>query len=253
MAEDLKFKLVYFPFPGRAGAIRDTFDVAKVFSGKKGIHLHLQPPRAPDPSNIFTSPPARVRSPPVASLTSLSQIPYVNETLTRDDFMAKKETLPLGGLPILEITDKTGKTVVHTQSNAILRYVGQLAGLYPKDLLDALAVDELLAICEEVMALLRPSLKEQDAEKRMEMRRALATDNLPKILSRVATMLADHGTECQHIVSDSLTIADLKVKQIIDMIFSGQVEGITKVLVEPHPSILAWHKHITEHVTERKK
>ena len=36
------------------------------------------------------------------------------------------------------------------ESNAILRYVGRCCGLYPKDLLEALKVDEILDATEDL-------------------------------------------------------------------------------------------------------
>lgn len=59
-----------------------------------------------------------------------------------------KSTLPCGQLPVLEIEDGESTQIVD-QSNAILRYVGTMGGLYPKDPLLAMKVDQAIDIVEE--------------------------------------------------------------------------------------------------------
>ena len=63
-----------------------------------------------------------------------------------DRFQEQKarEELPFGSLPVLDVIT-SGGTVSAAQSNAILRFVGRRAGLYPvDDPLRALKVDEAL-------------------------------------------------------------------------------------------------------------
>lgn len=68
-------------------------------------------------------------------------IPFTDERLSREEFSKIKETLPFGQVPILKVDDNK----FLFQELAILRYVGQLVGLYPTDREEAVQVD--IALC----------------------------------------------------------------------------------------------------------
>ena len=55
-----------------------------------------------------------------------------------EDFQEVRKTTPLNAVPTLHVND-----VQVTQSDAITRYVGKLAGLYPADEFQALLCDEI--------------------------------------------------------------------------------------------------------------
>jgi hypothetical protein len=54
-----------------------------------------------------------------------------------------------------------------SQSQALLRYAGKLAGLYPSDAFEALLVDEMVGAVEDVIQATVPSFREQDEAKRV--------------------------------------------------------------------------------------
>jgi len=65
----------------------------------------------------------------------------------RDEFnqLVRDGTLPFGQVPLLEVTESDGTVHRLVQSSAILRYLGTLFGLYPRDdPLRAAAVDAIL-------------------------------------------------------------------------------------------------------------
>lgn len=49
----------------------------------------------------------------------------------------------------------------------MLRYAGQLSGLYPSDPYEALLVDEMVGAVEDVITATVPALREQDEAKRV--------------------------------------------------------------------------------------
>jgi len=61
------------------------------------------------------------------------------------EFSQMRQGTPFNALPVLEISG----TVV-TQSNAICRYIGKMAGLYPIDDLQLLYCDEALDAVEDI-------------------------------------------------------------------------------------------------------
>ena len=90
MRNPLALRLRYFPFAGRAGAIRDALRIGNVRFDD--VHVPL------------------------------------------DRFSEQKAAgeLPFGSLPVLDVDDGERRTSA-AQSNAILRFVGRLTGLYPVD------------------------------------------------------------------------------------------------------------------------
>ena len=202
MKNIIALRLHYFPFAGRAGAIRDAFNIG-------GIDFD------------------DVQLPP---------------ELFRD--LRAAGEFPFGGLPVLDVETTTGKMRV-AQSNAILRFAGRLAGLYPvDDPVQALKVDEALDLGEDINNLLGPSLHEQDTEKKMAMRKVLAEDTLPCWLDYFERLLIANGST-GFIVSDSLSVADLKLYWVIDFLTNGSLDGIPTTLLDNFAAASAWRKNVT--------
>lgn len=193
-------RLSYFPFPGRAGPIRDTLRIGR--------------------------------------------IPFVDAHVPPGDFHGRRAAgeFPFGGLPVLDVETPAG-TVRAAQSNAILRFAGRLAGLYPADdPLKALKVDEALDMGEDINCLIGPSIHEQDEHKKMAMREKLAEETLPFWMGCFERLLmANGGTG--FVVGRDLTVADLKLYWIIDWLTSGILDGIPETLVDGFDGVSAWHEN----------
>ena len=76
-----------------------------------------------------------------------------------------KPRVPFCQLPVLEFGGS-----FHSQSNAILRYIGKKTGLYPDSDIDALRVDETIDTIDDLVFRIIPTLKEQDMERKLAMR-----------------------------------------------------------------------------------
>ena len=198
----LSLRLHYFPFPGRAGAIRDTLQIGRI--AFEDVHV------------------------------------------TFEKFQEQKAAgeFPFGAVPVLDVETATTKHRV-AQSNAILRFAGRLAGLYPdEDALLALKVDEVLDVGEDIQVLLGPSLHEQDIEKKMAMRKILAEVDLPRWIGCIEQLLIANGST-GFLVGDSLTVADLKLYWVCDFLSNGSLDGIPTTLFDDFPNVLAWFKNIS--------
>jgi glutathione S-transferase len=194
-------RLRYFPFPGRAAAIRDTLRIGGV--AFEDVHV----------------PPARFTEQKVAG------------------------ELPFGSLPVLDVVT-SGKTVSAAQSNAILRFAGRLAGLYPiDDPVRALKVDEALDLGEDLYHVIGPSMSEQDVERRMAMRKVLAEETLPRWAGFLERLLVANG-RTGFVVGDSLSVADLKLYWVADKLTNGTLDGIPKSLLDRFAAVTAWRKNI---------
>jgi glutathione S-transferase len=201
MSDAATLRLRYFPFPGRAGAIRDA--------------LHI------------------------------GGIPFEDVHVPPEHFAELKAAgeLPFGSLPVLDVVS-AGKTVSAAQSNAILRYVGRRAGLYPvDDPLRALKVDEALDLGEDLYHLIGPSIGEQDAARRMAMRKVLAEETLPRWGGYLEKLLVANG-RTGFAVGDSLTVADLKLHWIVDKLTNGSLDGVPKTVLGRFETLTAWRKNV---------
>ena len=198
---DVALRLRYFPFPGRAAAIRDALRIGRVAFED----IHVQP----------------------------------------DRFQEQKVAgqLPFGSLPVLDVQTHEG-TVSAAQSNAILRFAGRRAGLYPMDdPVRALKVDEALDLGEDLYHVIAPSIDEQDAEPRLAMRRILAEETLPRWVGFLERLLVANGCT-GFVVGAALTVADLKLYWVADKLTNGTLDGIPKSLLDGFPAVTAWRKNV---------
>ena len=79
------------------------------------------------------------RAAPVRIAFHAAGIDFEDSRISFQDFMGMRESLRFNCVPVLEID---GRAV--TQSNAMCRYIGKMAGLYPADDLQALYCDEAM-------------------------------------------------------------------------------------------------------------
>jgi glutathione S-transferase len=187
------------------------------------------------------------RAEPIRDALRIGHIAFEDEHLTPDQFRDCRAAgeFPFGGLPVLVIeTSETSQCVA--QSNAILRFAGRLADLYPVDHpLQALKVDEALDVGEDINCLIGPSLHERDTERRMAMRKELAEETLPFWIGCLDRLLAANGGT-GFIVGSSLTVADLKLYWIIDWLTMGILDGIPTSLLDGFEDVMTWRKNVSE-------
>jgi len=191
------------------------------------------------------------RAAPIRDTLNIGQIEFEDDHIQWDKFgeLRAAGEFPFGGVPVLDVQTTSGK-VCSAQSNAILRFAGRLANLYPvDDILKALKVDEVMDAGEEINMLMDPSIMEPDAQKKMAMRKVLAEQTLPEWMKYFERLLITNGST-GFMVGDTLTVADLKLYWIIDWLISGLLDGIPTTLIDSYSNIVAWRKNITE-VRER--
>jgi glutathione S-transferase len=151
--------------------------------------------------------------------------------------------LPFGSLPVLDVETARGR-VSAAESNAILRFVGRRAGLYPiDDDVRALKVDEALDLAEDIYHVLAPSIGEENAERRMAMRKVLAEETLPRWVGFLERLLVANG-RTGFLAGDALTVADLKLYWIADKLTNGSLDGIPPTLLDGFPAVTAWKKNV---------
>ena len=85
------------------------------------------------------------RGEPARLALHIGGIPFEDERISPKDWPQFRDRTPFQAMPTLEVDGK-----VVTQSNSINRYVGKLAGLYPKDDFQALLCDEVMDAAEDI-------------------------------------------------------------------------------------------------------
>ncbi len=163
------------------------------------------------------------RAEPARLALHIGGIAFEDYRFAPSDFAEVRKTTPLNQVPTLHVD---GLQV--TQSDAITRYVGKLAGLYPQDDLQALLCDEAMGALEDINIRIGATFGLK-ADELKNAREALAADALPRYLRWLQTQLESHGGE--YLADNRLTIADLKAFVILRWLGSGKLDHIASDLI----------------------
>ncbi|MEX1993247.1 MAG: glutathione S-transferase [Steroidobacteraceae bacterium] len=163
----------------------------------------------------------------------LGSVAFEDRRIARVDWAALRDTMPFQQMPVLEVD---GKLIA--QSNTINRYVGKLAGLYPKDDWQAARVDEVMDAVEEITTRIGNTIR-LEGEAKKNAREALAAGPVPRFLEQLEARLQAGGGEW--FVEQRLTVADLKCYIWVRWLKSGVIDDIPAGIVDRHAPLLAAH------------
>jgi len=174
------------------------------------------------------------RAEPVRIALHAAGIDFEDNRLSFPEFGEMRKSTRFNALPVLEID---GAAV--TQSNALSRYVGKMAGMYPADDVQALYCDEVLGALEDVLHRIVPTFGLKGDELR-EAREKLANGWLSIYVRGLDELLTRGGGE--FFAGDALTVADLKAFVEIRWLRSGDLDHIPTDLVDRLAPALAAHQ-----------
>jgi glutathione S-transferase len=163
----------------------------------------------------------------------IAGIPFEDRRIARKDWSAQRDGTPYQALPVLEVD---GKAIA--QSNTINRYVGKLAGLYPKDDWQAALVDEVMDAIEDISNKIGNTFT-LEGEAKKTAREALAAGPIPQFLRQFESRLKAGGGDW--FVEKRLTVADLKCFLFVRWLESGALDHIPADIVDRHAPLLAKH------------
>jgi glutathione S-transferase len=163
----------------------------------------------------------------------LAGIAFEDKRIADKDWPALRDSTPFQSLPVLEVDGK-----VIAQSNTINRYLGKLAGLYPKDDWQAALVDEVMDAVEDIIIMIGSTFA-LEGEAKKKAREALAAGSIAHFLRQFEARLKAGGGEW--FVENRLTVADLKCYLLVRWLKSGMLDHIPADLVDQHAPLLAKH------------
>ena len=163
------------------------------------------------------------RAEPARLALHIGGIAFEDQRFAHAEFAEVRKRTPLHQVPVLHVN---GLQV--TQSDAITRYAGKLAGLYPDDALQALLCDEVMGALEDINVKVGATFGMSGDELRR-ARAALVADALPRYLGWLDKQLGSRGGE--YFADDRLTIADLKAFVVTRWLCSGKLDHIPTGLV----------------------
>ena len=158
----------------------------------------------------------------------LAGVQFDDNRVARKDYASLKPDLPFPHLPIFEI-DGHG---VFAQTNAILRLIGRLHGLYPEDPYDAARHDAVMDAVEDLR--FRVSLTAlPDLAERRAARRRLAEDVIPHWGRGVDGQIASGP----FVSGERPGVADIKLFMMDRFISSGGLDDVPPDVLDPFPKL----------------
>jgi prostaglandin-H2 D-isomerase / glutathione transferase len=173
------------------------------------------------------------RGEPARLALHLGGIAFEDRRIAFKDWAAQRDATPFQALPVLEVDGR-----VVAQSNSINRYVGKLAGLYPKDELQALLCDEVMDAVEDMDTPIGQTIDLPPEEKK-KAREELAAGLVPRYLAQLEARLKAGGGE--YFADKRLTVGDLKAWMMVRWLRGGVLDFMPKDLVDRHAPTLVKH------------
>ncbi|MES2949522.1 MAG: glutathione S-transferase family protein [Pseudomonadota bacterium] len=180
------------------------------------------------------------RGEPIRLALAIGGIAFEDHRFGFPAFAEVRKTTPFGQVPVLHVDG-----VQVTQCDAMLRYAGKLAGLYPTDAVQALLCDEVTYVVEAAAIKLDPTFR-MAGEAQKTARLALVNDSMPVYLGWLQSQLLARGGD--FFVDNRLSIADLKVFNDVRGLNSGRFDHVPSDLVQRvAPALNAHMQRIAQH------
>ncbi|BBB25338.1 glutathione S-transferase family protein [Amphritea japonica] len=177
------------------------------------------------------------RGEPIRLILHYMEQKFEDHRFSFNEFAEVRKKTPFGQVPVVDID---GEQI--TQCNALGRYFGKQAGLYPDDTYQALLCDEVMDAIEDVSHKLGGTLG-LDGDALKNARDQLVAGPVTWTLKWLDERLAKQGGE--YFADNRLTIADLKVLVFVQWLCSGMLDHIPTALVHDiTPDLLAHQERV---------
>lgn len=163
------------------------------------------------------------RAEPVRIAFHAAGIEFDDIRISFPEFMEQRQGMRFNCLPVLEIDG-----VIVTQSNAMCRFTGKKAGLYPEDDVQALYCDEAMGAIEDLLHSMVQTFGLEGDE--LKAAREKLVDGWLTVFLKGLNELLERGGD--YFADNRLTVADLKVSGITHWLMSNQLDHIPTDIVE---------------------
>ena len=163
------------------------------------------------------------RGEPIRIAFHAAGIEFEDHRISFEEFMQTRNEMRFTCSPTLEVDG-----VEVTQSNAMLRYVGKMAGLYPEDDLQALYCDEAMGALEDLLNRIVATFGLEGDELKA-AREELTEGWLSVFIKGLGEILARGG---DYVADNRLTIADLKLYMQVRWLRGGAVDHVPTDLID---------------------
>ncbi len=178
------------------------------------------------------------RAEPVRIAFHAADVEFEDVRISFEQFMQTRTSMRFHCAPVLEID---GTQV--TQSNAMCRYVGKMAGLYPDDDLQALYCDEAMGAIEDLLHHMVGTFGLEGDELKA-AREKLVDGWLTIFLKGLDEMLERSG---DYFADNRLTVADLKVFVTTKWFSGGELDHIpTDIVDRVAPRLVAHQERVAQ-------
>ena len=174
------------------------------------------------------------RGEPIRIAFHSAGIDFEDHRIPFEEFLKTRGDMRFTCAPVLEIDG-----VAVTQSNSMLRYVGKMAGLYPKDDLQALYCDEAMDAVEDLLHQIVQTFGLEGDELKA-AREKLVDGWISVYVKGLAEILERAGGE--YFADNRLTIADLKVFVQIRSLRAGTLDHVPTDLIDKLAPSLVKHQ-----------
>jgi len=178
------------------------------------------------------------RGEPVRIALHMAGIDFEDKRISFSEFGEMRKDWRFNAVPVLEIDG-----VAVTQSNAMCRFVGNMADLYPADNLQALYCDEVMGAIEDLSNRIVQTFGLEGDELRL-AREKLADGWLSVYLRGLNELLVRGGGE--YFADNQLTVADLKAFVQTRWLTAGSLDHIPTDLVQRLAPALVDHQDRVE-------
>jgi len=168
----------------------------------------------------------------------LASIEFEDLRIDAAAWPAMKEQMPYGGLPVLELPGRP--PLAH--SNAILVLIGRRHGLHPADDFEAARHEGMMQHVEDLRAVVAPTIRMADAEKRA-AREAIVAGFLPAWARSAEKNI--HGEP--FFGGAKLQVVDLKLHMVVRWFIGGKVDHIPAAIFDAYPKLMGVHLAVREH------
>ena len=174
------------------------------------------------------------RAEPIRIALHAAGIDFEDKRISFTEFTEMRSGTRFNSVPVLEID---GAQI--TQSNAISRYIGKMAGLYPTDALQALYCDEVLGALEDLTHYIVRTMGLEGENLRL-AREKLVDGWLSIYLRGLDQLLTRGGGE--YFADNRMTVADLRAFVQTRSLSSGILDYVPTDIVQRVAPGLVRHK-----------